>query len=510
MSDNTEDVDFQGPLEDEEVSETPSRRKISRWAIGFTAAVALLGIGSATTFLFLHQPVTAESQKPAKTDLTETVEKRALVSKVVTRGTVTSVGATDVSCVPSSAGTQAKVFTKTPEKGKALNEGDALAAVNGRPVLVMQGAAPAFRDMLPGTTGPDVEQLQAALGRLGHSITDKAGTLGPSTQAALTKLYTNAGFVATAPTPEQANQLRQAQDTAADAESAVTKADLALKEAKKGPPKSQVLGAKQRVADAERQFADAPPELKEKAGQDLEIARASYDEMIKGADVAGPTAAYQDAVKARDRAKDALAQISSTTGTSVPYCEIVFLPSLPASVAQAQTSLDPAGSGNPNGPGGQGQGQGGGAPQGGAGWATLAPGSLSLRSELSETERKLITKGAQVNFRSDSESTERTGKVDAIDDKGVTIVPDQPFPEEERGQNVRVSISIEATSGEVLVVPLSAVSGTADGLARVSKLDGSNKTDVPVRAGLTADGFVEVTPVTEGALKVGDSVVVGR
>lgn len=69
---------------------------------------------------------------------------------------------------------------------------------------------------------------------------------------------------------------------------------------------------------------------------------------------------------------------------------------------------------------------------------------------------------------------------------------------------------MEATSGKVLVVPLAAVSGSADGLARVWKKSGDAKTEVRVRAGLSADGFVEVVPVEGGSLAEGDEVVVGR
>jgi multidrug efflux pump subunit AcrA (membrane-fusion protein) len=64
----------------------------------------------------------------------------------------------------------------------------------------------------------------------------------------------------------------------------------------------------------------------------------------------------------------------------------------------------------------------------------------------------------------------------------------------------------------VLVVPLAAVSASADATARVSVLaEGAiDPVDVPVEVGISADGFVAVEPVVAGALTVGDRVVVGR
>lgn len=473
-----------------------------RWRIAALAGIFVLLVGTIVALLVVRQPVTIEQQKPAKTDLTEQVEKRMLVSKVVTRGNVGSVGESAVSCYPATAGTEVKVFTRPAEKGKQLKEGELLAAVNGRPVLVLQGDVAAFRDMLPGSSGPDVEQLQAALTRLGHKISDTKGTLGASTQAAINSLYTAAGFVAKGPTPEESARLRAAQDALAQSEVSITSASTALKEAKKGPTQSAILSSKLAVSEAEQRVTTAAtPAEKTLATKQLEIARAQYDELWKKTDLTSLNASYDAAVKSRDRAKAELAALTTTTGISVPYCEVVFLPALPATVAKVQADGKQPG-GVSDQPAGQAQ-----AP---AGWATLAPGNLVLRSELNTADLALITQDAPVSFRSDSETTDHTGKVTAIDATGITITPDQPFDEAQRGQNLRVTVNLKATAGEVLVVPLAAVSGTADGLARVVKLTGDHRSDVPVRAGLTADGYVEVSPVTEGTLAVGDSVVVGR
>jgi multidrug efflux pump subunit AcrA (membrane-fusion protein) len=78
--------------------------------------------------------------------------------------------------------------------------------------------------------------------------------------------------------------------------------------------------------------------------------------------------------------------------------------------------------------------------------------------------------------------------------------------------NLRVTITAAATDGEVLVVPLAAVSSAADGSTRVSILGSANGSpvEVAVTAGLSADGFVAIEPVEPGSLAAGDLVVVGR
>ena len=115
--------------------------------------------------------IAAASRPPALSTITAPVERRTLDAKVVTRGTVAAASAVDVECQPVAAGASAAtkpVFTRhPPAPGTAVSEGELLAEVNGRPVLLLQGDTPAFRELAPGAKGADVSQLQAALGRLG-------------------------------------------------------------------------------------------------------------------------------------------------------------------------------------------------------------------------------------------------------------------------------------------------------------------------------------------------------
>lgn len=76
------------------------------------------------------------------------------------------------------------------------------------------------------------------------------------------------------------------------------------------------------------------------------------------------------------------------------------------------------------------------------------------------------------------------------------------------GASVRLSIAVTSTKKSTLAVPVSALSLGPDGNSRVERSVGGQVTSVPVETGLSADGFVAVTP-TGGQLVRGDLVVVG-
>jgi hypothetical protein len=79
-----------------------------------------------------------------------------------------------------------------------------------------------------------------------------------------------------------------------------------------------------------------------------------------------------------------------------------------------------------------------------------------------------------------------------------------------RGQNVRVTIPVEATQGEVLAVPLAALSAGAGGESRIEVQRADDNVErVAVEVGLAAGGYAEVRAV-RGSLEEGDLVVVGR
>jgi hypothetical protein len=76
------------------------------------------------------------------------------------------------------------------------------------------------------------------------------------------------------------------------------------------------------------------------------------------------------------------------------------------------------------------------------------------------------------------------------------------------GVSLRLTIPVESTGGAVSVVPVSALFLAADGTSRVQVETNGSLEFVEVIPGLSADGFVEVTPV-DGTLSAGERVLVG-
>jgi multidrug efflux pump subunit AcrA (membrane-fusion protein) len=76
------------------------------------------------------------------------------------------------------------------------------------------------------------------------------------------------------------------------------------------------------------------------------------------------------------------------------------------------------------------------------------------------------------------------------------------------GFSVRLTIPIESTSGTVTAVPVSALSLATDGSSRVQVKRDDGLKYLTVKPGLSAKGYVQVTPI-DGDLSPGQEVVVG-
>lgn len=471
--------------------------------IALGAAIVVGVVALVVSLMLLRPPQTLEQRQPDRTRLSVPVERRALVSTVVTRGTATSAGEVPVSCHPALAGADTQVFTRPAEPGATLNEGAVLAALNGRPVLLLKGETPAFRTMLPGTSGVDVTQLQDGLKRLGHRITDEAGVLGASTQQAIVRWYGDAGFTANVPAPDAAAGLRAARDAVTMAEAQLASARRALQKAQAGPPRSAVLAAQHAVQQARDTVGAAATDAERTtANRQLEVALAQEKE-LRAVDVDDQRAAVTTAEKLLARAKEDYAALAATTGVSVPFCEVIFVPELPVRVTQAAASANRQAGGESSDAAGSASSD---------SWATVAPGDLLLRGSLSAAEGALVSVGAAVTFRADGATQDRIGTVAKVYSENgqsrVDIAPEEALGSDAQGQSFRVAIEVGSTDGDVLVVPVGAVVGSAGGLARVQKADGQRTVEVEVRAGLVADGYLEIVPVDPGLLTEGDEVVV--
>jgi multidrug efflux pump subunit AcrA (membrane-fusion protein) len=156
------------------------------------AAAVILVVGAAAAGgLALSSPnqTTNSPQEPPTN--TATVEHGKLSAMVSMFGTLTYRAQSDGS--PYVVTNQARgTYTSLPSAGDKVGCGDVLYRVDDRPVLLLCGPVPAYRDLRTGAVGNDVRQLNQNLHTLGYDAgleidpTDKVFT--SKTQKALEKL----------------------------------------------------------------------------------------------------------------------------------------------------------------------------------------------------------------------------------------------------------------------------------------------------------------------------------
>lgn len=143
------------------------------------------------------------SAAPAASLITGVARMRVLSDDIVLPGVVR---ADRTVAVTASAPYAAVVVTTMPVRvGARVRPGQVIAQIDGRPVVLLRGRFPAYRDLHEGDFGPDVAQLRTALIRLGYADYDPSGFFGPSTALALQLLYEHLGYSV----PEYRPQVRK-------------------------------------------------------------------------------------------------------------------------------------------------------------------------------------------------------------------------------------------------------------------------------------------------------------
>ena len=140
------------------------RRRVALAVIAVVAAVlvAAVLVAAGAAGLFKGSAPGAGGGGADKTS-TALVTRRTLVSQTEVNGTLEDAGSYSV--VNQASGT----LTRLPRVGKVVREGQALYQVDGLPVVLLYGEAPAWRTLKAGMTGRDVRELNAALVRLGYA-----------------------------------------------------------------------------------------------------------------------------------------------------------------------------------------------------------------------------------------------------------------------------------------------------------------------------------------------------
>jgi peptidoglycan hydrolase-like protein with peptidoglycan-binding domain len=168
-----------------------ARRPIT---IMVAVCVVSLGIGLGVGhFVTSPEDELAATRPPPPTRLTEPVTRRGIQETVQGAGTVGFSRTRDITIPEPANGDAAVVTAVNAEAGDQVTSGEVVCTVAGRPVFVVSGDFPLYRDILPGDSGPDVRQVQEALRQLGW-LSPLDGVFGTQTQAAVAALYKDRGF----------------------------------------------------------------------------------------------------------------------------------------------------------------------------------------------------------------------------------------------------------------------------------------------------------------------------
>ncbi|MFD8635653.1 peptidoglycan-binding protein [Streptomyces sp. NPDC059533] len=162
------DADAVDPPTGQEVRPRRPRRLVRAAAI----VVALVSVGGAAG-IAATDPFDARTKDDAAiagagsaTSLAKVTRGR-LSARTRQNGTLGYAG--DHPVVNNASGT----VTQLPAVGEAIDQGKALYRVNGKPVVLLKGSVPLYRDLSRGMEGADVEQLNAALVALGYAGKDE-------------------------------------------------------------------------------------------------------------------------------------------------------------------------------------------------------------------------------------------------------------------------------------------------------------------------------------------------
>jgi len=374
----------------------------------FTTAVVLASVigwflGSRVTS---PAEIAARAAPPEPSPILVAVETRVLSTNVVTRGTGRFGAPREIGLVHSLLKDETKVVTRLPELGQQIGEGDVLFTASGRPLIVLVGDQPSFRDLGPGLVGEDVDQLEAALDRLGHEPGDVGEGYDSSTEEAVRALYAATGFEPAVATSRQISDIFSA---------------------------------------------------------DVEVIGGSVP----------------------------------TSGVLVPADEILFVAALPTRVADIAIPLGRV----IDGP-----------------VLTITDANVSIDGSLPIEQSGLVTVGMPVMIDEPDLGIEAAGIIRRIADAPGTDGVDgfhvyfevevDDAPANLVNASVRLTIPVESTSDEVVVVPVAALTLAPDGASQVQVDTNGVLRAVEVRPGLSAQGFVEVEAV-DGTLEPGDRVLIG-
>lgn len=477
--------------EDSDATAAPKKKRGWTGArlVGLIAGVAvvslLLGIG-VMQFIVSPAELASRTKAPDPGPVTAPVEERQIENTVVMRGEVSYADSVAVSIDAASGGERPVITGRVPEVGAILETGNIALEVAGRPVIVLPGELPAYRSLGFGMRGPDVTQLKQALAAMGFGVGNiDSDTYDADTAAAVGALYEQIGYSAS---------------TGGD------EAQQALREAERG------------VRDAQLSLADAQGQM----NAAIEAAQPNTN---------SEQAALNSANDTLSDAQEALGSAQEAVMPTLPSSEVLFLTGLPRRVDDVSVSRGDVLQGSP---------------------MSVSGATLTISGTVSKQDAELLTEGTEAFFtapngdeltatikkirtpksggKSDGSGGtegEEGGGSETGNDGGtsqdssrytVVMTPSKLTSdniEALRDTNVRIRVPVASTKGDVLAVPIAALSAGSGGEDRIELMvDPKSGPDavtenVVVKVGLAADGFVEISS-DDARLKKGAKVVVGR
>jgi peptidoglycan hydrolase-like protein with peptidoglycan-binding domain len=390
--------------------------------------------------------------------ITTPVRYGALPLDVVTRATVSHNHPVTVQPPPNQS--EPEVVTSVNVRpGERVSAGQLIATVAEQPVFVMAGPVPAFRPMVPGTTGIDVRELQSGLAAAGYRTDgDQPGTYGPATAAAVLQLY-------------RAKHLQA--DVPSGAGRAVAQATAGLARAER-----RVAAATRRLVDIERRHG-VPSGLVAAARRALATANAEHN-----------------AARAMLQRARVLAE------PIVPLGAVSIVPHLPATVLSVAALGSTLGQSTSGGAGG---------PQ----CHTGSPDALarigSARVVLTAAPSQglgQLRRGMTGTATSEITGTSLRVRVLSVGRRTVVFRPVGQVPLNLIGQNVEVNLVARRVRS--FVVPVSAVSTSGSGRTYITVIrrSGAQRT-VWVTLGLATNGQQAISAVN-GRVRAGEEAVIGR
>ena len=268
------------------------------------------------------------------------------------------------------------------------------------------------------------------------------------------------------------------------------------------------------------------------AQRELRIAQAALLEGLKPPDNSSNASAVADAQRAVGDAERRLADAQANIGVTVPLGELVFVRALPRQINEVHLQRGDTASGKV---------------------VTISGADLKLRAAVVGSDRSLLTVGTKVKVDDAGLDVHFDGVISEIADRPGTdqgdnagdgsgsdggagsdsgsgsgsgggsekyrvvitpgTLPDGVAVDTLAGVNFKITVPVKSTDGEVLAVPLAALSATADGGAQIEIEDRPGSTRfIAVTKGLAAQGYVEIrnAPGSKGTIREGDQVVVGQ